>query len=97
MSDKELREETNETTEEKEVVTETKAEKKDEAEVVTKPAHDRAQEDEHQRNHRIDARGLLGILLAKEPDHVDLAEQIPAQNRGKRKEEQTDCHENRTD
>lgn len=37
MSDKELREETNETTEEKEVVTETKAEKKDEAEVVTKP------------------------------------------------------------
>ena len=56
-------------------------------------AHHGTQQDEHQRDHGIDHGADLGILPAEEPDGVDLAEQVPAQNRGESEEEQADSHE----
>ena len=46
--------------------------------------HHRAEEDEHEREDGVDH----GALLAEEVGNVDLAEEVPAQDRGEREEEQ---------
>ena len=52
-----------------------------------------AEEDEHQREHRID----LDRLFAEEIFHIDLAEEVPAEDRGEREEQQADRDEERAD
>lgn len=56
-------------------------------------AHHGAHQDEHQGDEGVDHGAGLGVLLAEKPDGVDLAEQVPAQNRGESEEEQADGHE----
>ena len=56
-------------------------------------AHHGAHQDEHQSDEGVDHGAGLGVLLAEKPDGVDLAEQVPAQNRGESEEEQADSHE----
>ena len=56
-------------------------------------AHHGAHQDEHQGDEGVDHGAGLGVLLAEKPDGVDLAEEIPAQDRGEGKEEQADSHE----
>ena len=56
-------------------------------------AHHGAHQDEHQGDEGVDHGAGLGVLLAEKPDGVDLAEQVPAQDRGEREEEQADGHE----
>ena len=56
-------------------------------------AHHGAHQDEHQGDEGVDHGAGLGVLLAEKPDGVDLAEQVPAQNRGESEEEQADSHE----
>ena len=51
--------------------------------------HRGAEENEDKGEHGVDA----GALLAEEVGHVDLAEEVPAQDRGEGKEEQTDRDE----
>ena len=53
-------------------------------------AHHGAHQDEHQGDEGVDHGAGLGVLLAEKPDGVDLAEQVPAQNRGESEEEQAD-------
>ena len=56
-------------------------------------AHHGAHQDEHQGDEGVDHGAGLGVLLAEKPDGVDLAEQVPAQNRGESEKEQADSHE----
>ena len=51
--------------------------------------HHRAEEDEHEREDGVDH----GALLAEEVGDVDLAEEVPAQDRGEGEEEQADGDE----
>ena len=51
--------------------------------------HHRAEEDEHEREDGVDH----GALLAEEVGDVDLAEEVPAQDRGEGEEEQADSDE----
>ena len=51
--------------------------------------HQSAQEDEHQTQHGVDNSGFF----AEEIHHVDLAEQVPAQDGGESEEEQADRDE----
>ena len=54
-----------------------------------------AQEDESDGNYRVDNGS--GLVLLAQVFHIDLAEEVPAQNGGECEEQQADCNEDVTE